>query len=174
MRRATYDLTHEYASKVLKACEANSDHDIARAFRVAMARKLGTDKTPVPEFEVGDDVSFQTRMELFFSELFKVAPVDLDTPMSNEEARAQALAAHRHLLKRAAEAKSTPGDEDIVSMYEDDALSYQSMLDLLDAGEIKGAIKIWGNQDTAARDNLFIKLGRLGENRLSLWLDANR
>ncbi len=167
MRDTVYDIDYPYAEKVLKALDEATPAEVARAFQTALKRNMGLDKTKVRKFKPEDkSVNQETRFELFFGELFTVAPKELTEMLTDDEVRTQIVMAKGHLENLAAK----EADADMVEMYQEDAAHYGEVLKLFDSGDLKAAFDKYQDQDTAARDNLFINLNNIGEIRLNRYL----
>lgn len=172
MRDVIYDIDYPYAEKVLKALETEATAtQVARAFQTALKRNMGLDKTAAPEFDAADtSVNVEKRFEVFFGELFTVAPKELTEMMTDADYRLQIVKGMEFLLTRAEREKKRK-DKEMEDMYRDDAANYSKMLTLFDAGKIKESVEALRDQDTAARDNLFVGLNEIGEIRLNRYLD---
>lgn len=172
MRNVVYDIDYPYAEKVLKALETEATPaQVARAFQTALRRNMGLDKTPAPDFDPKDtSVNLEKRFELFFSELFTVAPKELTEDMTDAEYRLQIVRAIESLNERAKREKKRK-DKEMEELYLSDAADYVKMLEMFDAGKIKESVDHMRNMDTAARDNLFVGLNEIGDIRLNRYLD---
>lgn len=172
MRDVVYDIDYPYAEKVLKALETEATAtQVARAFQTALRRNMGLDDSQVPEFDPADkSVGVEQRFELFFGQLFTVAPKELTEPMTDAEYRVQIVLAIEFLKTRAQREKKRK-DKEMEEMFLDDAENFRKMLVLFDSGDIKGSVEALRDQDTAARDNLFTGLNEIGEIRLNRYLD---
>lgn len=169
----TFDLDYAYAEKTLEALNQATATQVVIGFKRALERKLGKLSTPAPEFDASDpNVPAQKRFERFFDELFTVAPADINMPLSLEEFKQRAQEARGELLKQADSAKNDPEYADLEDMYRCDALNYEGMIAYLDAGNVGAAIRTYWNQDTAARDWLFMGPDEVRNRRTNLLLEG--
>jgi hypothetical protein len=167
-------LSYDYAKEALEKIEGSTAAIVAGAFKRVLERKVAGQNS--------DEVSLPTnptdaqRFEFFFSELFEVGPDP--APLPNEEVRAAIVAARDFLLEDAERCKRSRKDRDLESMKREDAQAYEDMLSLFDGGYYGAArIRYW-NQDTAARDYMFMGRDTIANrklwHRLNQWLNADR
>lgn len=169
-----FDLSAEYAEKALKAMDQATAQEVARALQKTLRRKLGYDTSAAPTFDVDDEsIKAEQRFELFFDQLFTIAPANLDIPLSNAELRARVAEAHKMLLAEAKKVKGSKKWGDLESLYRDDASAYATMLDMIDREDIGRAIKRWSDMDTAARDWMFTGEDKVVLHRTALALGVD-
>jgi hypothetical protein len=166
-----FDLDYAYAEKVYQALNGATATQVAIGFERALARKLGKLKDPAPDFdESAINIPAQIRFERFFDELFTVAPVDIDTPLSNEELRARFKEAHDTLISESERCAKSKKWRDVAESYKEDAFDYSTILDMMDREDVGRAISVWSNLDTAARDWMFTGKDEVRNRRTALAL----
>lgn len=152
-----FDLTYEYAEKVLKGMEDATPAQIARALEKTLKRKLGLIDAPAPSFDAADKrVGAEPRFERFFDELFTVAPANIDTPLSDAELRDRAQEAYDALMERAKADDADPDDDEGGESARRDAFDYATMVDMIERGDVGKAIAHYRSLDTYARNWLYL------------------
>lgn len=168
-------LDYDYAKLVADKVNNSTATLVAAAFKKALDRKLAGEDSDTIE-QPGENATDSQRFEFFFHELFDIGPDS--RPLDNALIREKIVEARDFLRQDAENCRKSRKYGDLVDMKLEDAQAYEDMLTLFDKGDFDGVRRRYWNQDTAARDYLFIGNDTIANrkvwHRLNEWLNVGR